>query len=268
MIIVISPAKKLDFENPAPTDDYSQAEFLPQAQQLVKELKKLNEEQLMQLMRISPKLAKLNWQRFDSFTVPFNLQNAKQSLLAFTGDVYAGLNAATLSAAQLAFAQQHLRILSGLYGVLRPLDLMQAYRLEMGTRFKTTRFDNLYQFWGDDISMALNAAIDRATAALPEHLKAERVLLNLASVEYFKAVSKNALDAKIVNVHFKQQAANKKLRTIGIYAKRARGLMCRYIIENKITSTAPLQGFNWEGYVFRRELSTPQDLVFSRDSKP
>lgn len=254
MLIVISPAKKLDFENPAQTDTFTQPELLSDAQSLIKQIKALSEDDIAQLMHLSPALAQLNHERYQTFSTPFNLQNAKQALLAFKGDVYAGMNADTFNKAELTFAQTHLRILSGLYGLLKPLDLMQPYRLEMGTKFATENANNLYEFWGSRITNAVNAALAQSGS---------ETLINLASQEYFKSVQVEHINGQIITPHFKEERDG-TLKVIGIYAKRARGLMSRYIIENRITNVKNIQSFTWEGYTFNAAASNHNDWVFSR----
>lgn len=254
MLIVISPAKKLDFENPAQTDVFTNNEHLDDAQLLINTLREKSPEDIGQLMHISESLSTLNHQRYQDWQTPFNLQNAKQALLAFKGDVYAGLNADTFNEHELAFAQKHLRMLSGLYGVLRPLDLMQPYRLEMGTRLNNIRGKTLYEFWGARITDSINAALKESGSD---------TLINLASQEYFKSVHADSLDGHIITPHFKE-LKNGKLKVIGIYAKRARGLMSRFIIENKITSVEDIKVFSWDGYRYDHTVSDEKNWIFSR----
>jgi cytoplasmic iron level regulating protein YaaA (DUF328/UPF0246 family) len=202
-------------------------------------------------MSISEKLAKLNQARFQSFSVPFNLNNAKQALLAFKGDVYSGLDAGTFSAQDFQFAQRNLRILSGLYGVLKPLDLIQPYRLEMGTRLHTSQGKNLYKFWADKIAKTLN----KDTA---------KTLINLASNEYFKGIDTQALNANIIHIVFKERKNNTH-KVIGIHAKRARGLMVRFVIKNQLTQPEKLKKFTEAGYCFNTEMSNKEQWVFTRN---
>jgi cytoplasmic iron level regulating protein YaaA (DUF328/UPF0246 family) len=206
------------------------------------------------LMKISDKLAGLNADRYAQWSTPFNADNAKQAVLAFNGDVYIGLQAQTFEQQDFDFAQQHLRILSGLYGLLKPLDLMQAYRLEMGTKLATSRGKNLYEFWGDIITTKLNKDL----AA-----QGDNVLINLASNEYFKAVKPRNLDGMIVNPVFKDEK-NGEYKIISFYAKKARGLMARYIIKNRLDDVSQLRNFDLEGYSFSAALSTPEQPVFVR----
>lgn len=252
MLIVISPAKTLDFETAPSTEKYSQPRFLPQSQQLIDELKDLSTVDIASLMKLSDKLAALNMARFQTWQKPFNLENAKQALLAFKGDVYTGLDADTLDVAGLDFAQQHLRILSGLYGVLRPLDLMQAYRLEMGTKFANVKGKDLYQFWGSQLRESIESELK------------DGVLINLASNEYFKAVEAKKLKARIITPVFKDWK-NGQYKIISFYAKKARGLMSRYIIDHSINEPENIKGFDSEGYRFSPEMSQADEWVFLRD---
>ncbi|WP_412971191.1 peroxide stress protein YaaA [Glaciecola sp. MF2-115] len=261
MLLVVSPAKNLDFESPLPIDEFTQPEMLNDAKKLVKTCKKLAPSDLASLMHISDKLSILNAERFSSFTTPFTPENARQSIFAFNGDVYAGLDAKSLSEDDVQFAQKHLRILSGLYGLLRPLDLMQPYRLEMGTKLENARGNSLYDFWGNSITKELNKA---SKAAIEESSHdSDEILINLASNEYFSSVKKKLLKATIITPHFKDEK-NGKYKIISFYAKKARGLMARYIIENKITSASELKSFDSAGYVFSEAESTATDLVFKR----
>jgi cytoplasmic iron level regulating protein YaaA (DUF328/UPF0246 family) len=256
MLMVVSPAKNLDFESAVPVSDFTQPTLLEDAKELVQTCKQLAPSDLASLMKISDKLSILNAERFSSFQTPFTQDNARQALYAFNGDVYAGLDAQSLSEDDVQFAQGHLRILSGLYGLLRPLDLMQAYRLEMGTKLDNTRGKSLYEFWGSSITDELNQAID-------EHSEGNKVLVNLASNEYFSSVKKKDLNATIITPQFKDEK-NGKYKIISFYAKKARGLMARYIIQNKITSVDELRGFDLSGYVYSAEESTDTDLIFKR----
>ncbi|MGB5444014.1 MAG: peroxide stress protein YaaA, partial [Psychromonas sp.] len=240
MLIVLSPAKTLDVETAAPVSDFSQADLLTESQLLINRCQQLSMQDIASLMKVSDKIAGLNVARFAQWQIPFSLDNAKQALFAFQGDVYTGLQAESLSAETITYAQAHLRILSGLYGLLRPLDLMQAYRLEMGTKLDNQRGANLYQFWGALITQALNKALLE---------QGDNLLINLASNEYFKSVQKKALDGQIITPVFKDQK-NGKYKVISFYAKKARGLMARYIIEEQITSIDKLKAFDSEGYYF------------------
>ena len=252
MLIVISPAKTLDFETAPNTQSCSQPRFLSQSQQLIDELKDLSTADIASLMKLSDKLAALNMARFQIWQKPFNLDNAKQALLAFRGDVYTGLDADTLDEAGLEFAQQHLRILSGLYGVLRPLDLMQPYRLEMGTKFANKKGKDLYQFWGSQLRESIESELQ------------DGVLINLASNEYFKALEAKKVKARIITPVFKDWK-NGQYKIISFYAKKARGLMSRYIIDHKINLPENIKDFDSDGYRFSPEMSDTDEWVFLRD---
>jgi len=258
MIVVISPAKTLDFETPATTSEFTEAKLLKESQILINRCQQLSMQDIASLMKVSDKIAGLNVARFAEWETPISLDNnGKQSLFAFKGDVYSGLDAQTLDQSVLQYAQQNLRILSGLYGLLRPLDLMLAYRLEMGTRLENERGTNLYQFWGELITEQLNAQLTAQNS---------QYLVNLASNEYFKAVKAKSLKATIITPIFKDQK-NGQYKVISFYAKKARGLMARYIMENEITDIEQLKGFNIAGYYFVEAASTQTDLVFQRDEQ-
>ncbi|MDF2155433.1 peroxide stress protein YaaA [Vibrio sp. CAU 1672] len=257
MLIVISPAKTLDYESPLATDKYTQPELMAYSRQLIDVCRQLTPADVASLMKVSDKIADLNVGRFQEWSETCTTDNARQAILAFKGDVYTGLQAETFSAADFDYAQQHLRMLSGLYGVLKPLDLMQPYRLEMGTKLANEKGSNLYQFWGEVITDKLNQAI----AA-----QGDNVLINLASNEYFKAVKPKSLDAQVVTPVFKD-GKNGQYKVISFYAKKARGMMARYIIENRIESVAELTRFNTAGYYFVEEESTPTELVFKREEQ-
>lgn len=257
MLTLVSPAKTLDYESPLATDTYTQPRFTEQSQQLIETLRQLSVQDVAELMKLSDKLASLNVARYQSWEPKHTPDNARPAVLAFKGDVYTGLDAESFSEADFSFAQQHLRILSGLYGVLRPLDLLEPYRLEMGTRLKTASGDNLYQFWGD-----------RITAALNEELKtSDDVVVNLASNEYFKAVQPKALNARLITPVFKD-FKNGQYKIISFYAKKARGLMSRYIIQNRIDAPEAIKAFDLEGYYFSPEQSKGDTWVFLRDEVP
>lgn len=254
MLILISPAKTLDYQSPLATQRYTQPELLDHSQQLIDVARRLSDEEIAGLMSISSKLAALNATRFHDWHPAFTPENARQALLAFKGDVYTGLAAETFSEEDFDFAQQHLRMLSGLYGVLRPLDLMQPYRLEMGTRLENAQGKDLYSFWGDTITHKLNEAI----AA-----QGDNVVINLASDEYFKAVKPGRLNAEIIKPVFLDEK-NGKFKVISFYAKKARGLMSRFIIEKRLKKPEQLVDFNSEGYFFDDAASSPTELVFKR----
>ena len=258
MLTVISPAKTLDFDTGPTTRKKTQPQFLTQAEQLVGDARKLSPEDLRELMGVSESIAELNHARFMNWGIPFTLDNAKQAVLAFKGDVYTGLEAETLSTAQLGFAQKHLCILSGLYGLLRPLDLMQPYRLEMGLKFANSGGANLYEFWGDSITAAMNRQLGRSGS---------RVLVNLASNEYFKSVRAGELDADIVTPVFKDLKGD-KYKIISFYAKKARGQMARFIIERELNEPDGMKKFKVDGYRYNRTESTARELVFTRDAPP
>ncbi|MBY4679035.1 peroxide stress protein YaaA [Marinobacterium arenosum] len=255
MLTVISPAKNLDYDTPATTMAASQPEFLEHSQELIEQLRQLSVQDVAELMKLSDKLASLNVARYESWSLPFSADNAKQAVLAFNGDVYSGLDAGSLSEDDLTFAQQHLRILSGLYGLLRPLDLMQPYRLEMGTKFANRRGKDLYQFWG-------NLLTDRLNQLLAD--QPQPVLVNLASNEYFKSVKAKSLNGRIITPTFKD-LKNGQYKIISFYAKKARGLMSRYIIQNRIDDPEQLKNFDLAGYRFAESMSEGDSWTFVRD---
>ncbi|MDN3651877.1 peroxide stress protein YaaA [Thalassotalea ponticola] len=254
MLIVVSPAKNLDYESPLATDKYSQPELLEHSQLLIDRCIQLTPAEIGSLMSISDKLAGLNAARFAEWSQPFTPDNARPAVLAFNGDVYTGLDAPTFTDKNFAFAQQHMRILSGLYGLLKPLDLMQAYRLEMGTKLDNERGANLYQFWGDIITDKLNQALAE---------QGDEVLINLASNEYFKSVKKKQLGGKIITPAFKDWK-NGQYKMISFYAKKARGLMARFIIEHELTDIEQLKQFDVDGYQYNEAMSTELEPVFTR----
>ena len=255
MLIVISPAKSLDFKTPSKCKSYTIPELLTESEKLVGRLKTMSPKQLSTLMGISDDLGELNFQRFQSWQLPFTPENAKQSILAFSGDVYQGLQAATLSGEKLELAQTKLRILSGLYGVLKPLDIIQPYRLEMGTRLKYYKSKDLYAFWNPLITKKINEAVTDSGSD---------ILINLASAEYFKSIDKKKLKAEIVTPDFKE-FKNGDYKMISFFAKRARGLMTRFILENNISDPADLLAFDSEGYSFNSRLSKAGNPVFTRE---
>ncbi|MDH0143884.1 peroxide stress protein YaaA [Aquipseudomonas alcaligenes] len=255
MLLVISPAKTLDYDTPPATVRFTQPRHLDHAQELIGQLRQMSPQQIGELMHLSDKLAALNVARYGSWQPDFTPANAKQALLAFKGDVYTGLAAEDFSEEDFDFAQAHLRMLSGLYGVLRPLDLMQPYRLEMGTKLANARGANLYEFWGERISGWLNEAL----AA-----QGDDILLNLASNEYFGAVKRKALNARIIDTEFKD-LKNGQYKIISFYAKKARGLMARYVIKERIRDPEQLKAFDYQGYRYSAEQSKPDSLVFLRD---
>ena len=257
MLIVISPAKTLDFETPSNSSINTTPDFLKDSQELIDTMKPFSPDDVGRLMKISQKLSELNVERYHDWHTPFTMDNAKQAVLAFKGDVYTGLEAETLSEEDLVWAQDHLRILSGLYGVLRPLDLMQAYRLEMGIKLQNPRGKNLYEFWGEKITEGLNtqlASIDN------------QYLINLASKEYFKSIKPALINGEIVTPDFKD-FKNGQYKVISFYAKKARGLMTRWIIENRIGTPEKIVDFDVAGYYHSDEHSSPNKPVFLREEQ-
>ncbi|MFT6897501.1 MAG: cytoplasmic iron level regulating protein YaaA (DUF328/UPF0246 family), partial [Paraglaciecola sp.] len=257
MLLVVSPAKNLDFETTPGTDVFTQPELLADSSQLIERCRQLSPAQIGSLMKISDRLAGLNADRYASWHTPFTIDNAKQALLAFNGDVYTGLDAQSFSQQDIAFAQKHLRIISGLYGVLKPMDLMQAYRLEMGTKLDTNCGTNLYQFWGDKITHKLNDALAE---------QGDKQLINLASNEYFKSVNHKALQGEIFEPVFKD-CKNGQYKIISFFAKRARGMMARFIIQNQLSDVKQLQDFDVAGYHFDVDMSDRHKLVFCREEQ-
>lgn len=252
MLIVVSPAKKLDFEVPAPTEKFTQPTELEKSKLLIKELRKCDSKKISSLMKLSESLTELNIQRYKNFKTPFNLKNAKQAMFAFKGDTYVGLDAETMKAKDIDYAQKHLRILSGLYGLVSPLDLVQPYRLEMGTKFPCAGSKNLYEFWRKSITEELNKL-----------LKKEKTLVNLASKEYFSAVNVKDLNAEIITPAFKEKKGD-EYKMVGFFAKKARGMMSRYIIDNRIESPKELLQFDVDGYKYSKELSSQTEPIFTR----
>lgn len=252
MKIVVSPAKSLNFESPLPIQNYTESLFLKESETIQKTLKKKKPKQLMELMDISEKLADLNWERNQNWALPFTPENARPAVYAFDGDVYTGLDAYTISAEKIAVLQDKLRILSGLYGILKPLDLMQPYRLEMGTSMPIGTKKNLYEFWKKKLTKALN-----------DELQSDELFLNLASNEYFSAVDTKALKVPVITPEFRDYKDG-KLKMISFFAKKARGLMVRYIIDTNAETIDDLKKFNYEGYAFDANLSKGNTLVFTR----
>ncbi|AQP35447.1 peroxide stress protein YaaA [Vibrio anguillarum] len=257
MLIVVSPAKTLDYESPLVTSKYTQPELIDHSAQLIDVCRQLTPADISALMKVSDKIAGLNVARFAQWSPTFTLDNARPAILAFKGDVYTGFEAETLSDAGFEHAQQHLRMLSGLYGVLKPLDLMQPYRLEMGTRLGNPRGTNLYQFWGDIITDKLNQALKE---------QGDDVLINLASNEYFKAVNPKKLKGSIITPVFKD-CKKGQYKVISFYAKKARGMMARYIIDKQISSVEQLAQFDSAGYYFVEQESSATELVFKREEQ-
>jgi cytoplasmic iron level regulating protein YaaA (DUF328/UPF0246 family) len=255
MLIVLSPAKKLDFSKKFALEEYSIPVFRNEAQELVNILKKIKPEDLSSLMGISAKLADLNYERFLKWTKDHNINNSKQAILAFNGDVYEGLDASTLNTDSLNFINKNVRILSGLYGILRPFDPIMEYRLEMGTKLSNSRGNDLYQFWGDKITQQINKAIEESDS--------EKVLINLASTEYFKAIKPGLLQYPVITPIFKEYKDD-DYQFVSFFAKKARGLMARFAAEQKCTNAEQLKMFNLEKYAFSQELSFQNQWVFTR----
>ncbi len=252
MKIVISPAKSLNFDTPLPVKEYSEASFLKEARQVHSVLKTLSPKALSGLMDISDKLADLNWQRNQEWKTPFSTDNARPAIFAFDGEVYNGIDAYSIPSDKLEALQIRLFILSGLYGLLKPLDLMQPYRLEMGTKMPVGESKNLYEFWKKTITAALNKSLSK-----------NELFVNLASTEYFSAVDVKALKVPVITPEFKDYKDG-KLKMISFFAKKARGLMVRYIIDTNAQTIDDLKGFNYEGYCFDANLSSEVKLVFTR----
>lgn len=254
MLIVVSPAKKLDYDTPVKTRKSTIPDFLDQSQILIDRLRQFSALDLAELMHLSMNLAELNFDRYHDWTQDIGIHNAKQCLLAFKGDVYTGMDAESFTAKDLDYAQKHLRILSGLYGLLKPLDLMMPYRLEMGTKLQNERGKNLYEFWGIQITDAINAQLKK---------QGDDVLINLASNEYFKSVKKKAVQGRIITPQFKERKGD-EYKMIGIYAKKARGLLSRYILTNRLSDVEQIKQFDDEGYAYDDFLSTEDNWVFTR----
>ena len=255
MLMLISPAKTLDYETPPTTGNHSIPDYLDKSSELISVVRKKSPSQLMKLMNVSQKLAELSADRFNHWRLPFNPENSKQAVLAFKGDVYTGLDASALNEDRLDYAQKHLRIISGLYGLLRPLDLMQPYRLEMGLKLETKKGANLYKFWDEKITDAVNLMLAKQD---------EPVLINLASNEYFKAVNKKNLDGRLITPEFKDWK-NGEYKMISFFAKKARGMMVRYAIDHNLQEAEGLQNFDYGGYSLNHELSHSDTWVYCRD---
>jgi len=254
MITLLSPSKKLNFNEQNIVHSHTECDFIESAEILANEAKNLTEDDLKELMHISDNLAQLNRERFDRWSLPFSPSNAKQAILAFDGGVYSGLKAEEFKEKDFNFAQDHLRILSGLYGILKPLDLIQPYRLEMGVSFKNKRGKNLYEFWKEDLTKNL-------THTLKKH--SNPTIVNCASIEYFSAIDLAQFDGKILSVVFKEYR-NDELKFISFNAKKARGLMTQYIMKNEIDTNNDIKDFNYENYSFDSKLSDESTFVFTR----
>lgn len=253
MLLLISPAKTLDF-SAIGLKKHTKPALLKESKVLVDILKEKSVADLKQLMSVSDKIAELNVERFNQFKTPFSTKNAKQALYAFRGDVYTGLDADSFSEKDVDFAQDHLRILSGLYGVLKPLDLMQAYRLEMGTKLSNGFGKNLYEFWDEKITKLINKDLKNT---------GNKIVVNLASKEYFHSIKEAQLNAELYTVNFKENR-NGVYKIIAFSAKRARGMMCHYVIKNKITKPEKMKGFDMDNYSFNEELSSEKEFIFTR----
>ena len=257
MLIVLSPAKSLDYKTPVKVKAPTLPEFVSESAKLIAELKKLSPQEVANLMGLSDQLAALNVGRYRDWSKKFTAENSKPAIYAFDGDVYDGFDVKTLNARAIDFAQDHVRILSGLYGALRPLDLMQPYRLEMGTSFKNARGKDLYAFWGERVTDSLKSVLES---------QKKPVLLNLASEEYFKVLQAKNLDCPVISPVF-QDGKDGKYKIISFYAKRARGLMARYVVENRITDPADLKDFNLDGYKYVASESKPEKPLFRRPER-
>ena len=258
MLITLSPSKGQDFETPSRSKTHSKPASLKESELLIRELRKIRPQGIQELMNVSENIARLTADRYRAFKTPFTPKNAKQAIFAFKGDVYSGIDIDQYREADLKYAQDHLRILSGLYGCLRPLDLIQPYRLEMKTRLKNARGDNLYQFWGDRITDDLNKALDK---------EKDPVLVNLASNEYFKSVKPKKLKGRLLTINFKE-TRDGKTRVVAIFAKRARGMMADYILRNRIEKAEDIKPFREGGYRFSKALSDDKQWTFERPQPP
>jgi len=258
MLITLSPSKGQDFETPGLSKTCSKPESLNDSELLIKELRKIRQKDIQQLMSVSENIARLTADRYKSFNTPFTPKNAKQAIFAFKGDVYSGIDIEKYREADLKYAQNHLRILSGLYGCLRPLDLIQPYRLEMKTKLHNVRGENLYQFWGDRITDELNKELNK---------QKQPVLVNLASNEYFKSVKPKQLKGRLLNINFKE-TRDGNTRVVAIFAKRARGMMTDYILRNRIEKPEDIKKFKQGGYRFSKELSDDRQWTFERPQPP
>ncbi|MCX6181625.1 MAG: peroxide stress protein YaaA [Bacteroidetes bacterium] len=252
MIAILSPAKTLDFESPLPTKKYTVAQNIDKALPLIAGLKKMSPKKIGELMELSDNLSQLNHQRYQSFTENHDTKNARPAVFTFSGEVANGLDAGNFSAKEIDYAQKHLRILSGLYGLLKPLDLIQPYRLEMGTSWGPAKNKNLYAYWGNTISEQLN-----------DDLGKSKTLINLASNEYFKAVNPKILNAEIISCNFKEKKGS-DYKIVMVFAKKARGMMGNYIVKNQIDKSEDLKNFDLEGYAFNKKLSENNNWVFTR----
>ncbi|NKB97247.1 MAG: peroxide stress protein YaaA [Pseudomonadales bacterium] len=254
MLAILSPAKSLDYESPLATRKFSEPAFVADSEILINKLREFEPNEISSLMGISDNLAELNHRRYADWQPEFPKKCARPAILAFSGDVYLGLEGPTLSERDFTWAQKHVRILSGLHGLLRPLDRIRPYRLEMGTQLKTQRGKNLYQFWGDQVTDALNTAISE---------QADNVLINLASDEYYAVLQSERINARIIKVHFRDWK-NGQYKFLSFFAKKARGSMARYMIDKRVKSLKALRGFDYDGYQLNSDLSNGDDWVFTR----
>ena len=252
MKILLSPAKSLDFKSELPTSKTSSICFEKEAQYLNSILKSKNPKELSDLMNISSKIADLNYERNHSWSLPFTMSNSRQAVYAFSGDVYRGLDAYSIDSGKIDFLQNNVRIISGLYGIIKPLDLIQPYRLEMGTKLAFDSNKNLYDYWRKKITEQLNLELDD-----------KEPILNLASNEYFKVIDTKVIKSDVYSANFKQ-FKNGEFKTIAIFSKKARGMMTRFIVENNITNISDIKSFDYDGYMFHKEISTEKDLIFTR----
>lgn len=254
MLIVISSAKILDFRTKPFLEEYTQPAFIDRSAQLMDVLRKLKKKEIAELLSVNPSIAALNFERYTNWQVPFTPENAKQAMLVFKGEVYRGLKAWTMEPSEYRYAQDHLRILSGLYGLLRPLDFMQPYRLEMGIKLRTAQAPTIYRFWGDAITKNLNDALKPMKVP---------VLINLASAEYFKVINKRLLAAPIITPEF-MEGRQDGYKSIVVYLKKARGMLSRFIIKHQLTDPEDIKGFNEEGYMYNSRLSRGNNWIFTR----
>ncbi len=252
MLVIISPAKKLDFENMAPSSEFTLPTYLNFSKKLITEIKNYNLLEIKNLMKLSDSLAKLNIDRYQNFKTPFSLKNAKQAIYAFQGDTYKGFDVGTIKKDSLKYAQKHIKILSGLYGLISPLDLIQPYRLEMGTRLPCGESKNLYQFWGKVLTSEINQVLEK-----------EKILINCASKEYFSVLDLNSIQGRVITPEFKEKKGD-NYKVIGLFAKRARGMMARYIVDHKIVEAEDLLFFNEDSYRYNPSLSKKNTPVFTR----
>jgi len=257
MLMLLSPSKRLDFENPPPTDQYTEPEFLDDAETLVDELRDYDVDELGSLMDISEDLSELNFRRYRDFETPFDDGNAKQAIAAYDGDVYRDFDFEVYGDEDFDYLQDHVRIISGLYGLLRPLDLIQPYRLEMGTKLPNPRGDDLYEFWGDRLAESVNAALDA---------QEDDVLLNLASNEYFDAVDREALNGRIISPTFRDYRSGRYM-VISVYLKRLRGTMTDWVVRERVTDPERIPEFDLRDYAYDPERSTPDEPVYLRDEE-